>query len=102
MIELKLSKLPDRTPVKFTITVSPDLAETLRGYAAEYERHYGTVEPIAALIPYMLAAFIESDSGFKKAKRDRQTSAEQNAAQKSSDRRRQPTEVADAAKIPTS
>lgn len=74
MSELKLPKLPDRTPVKFTITVDPGLAQALREYAAEYERQYGLQENIADLVPFMLAAFIESDAGFKKARRDRHTS----------------------------
>ena len=36
MPELKLAKLPDRMPVKLTITVQPDLAQALRAYAAVY------------------------------------------------------------------
>src|SRR5579871_3747506 len=72
MAELKLAKLPDRTPVKFTITLSPDLAKALGDYAAEYERQYGARESISELIPFMLAAFIEGDTGFRKAKRHRE------------------------------
>ena len=75
MNELKISKLPDRTPVKITITVNPDLAQALRDYAVEYERQYGAEESVMELIPFMLAAFIESDAGFKKARRDRGASA---------------------------
>ncbi|MBU6445551.1 MAG: DUF2274 domain-containing protein [Alphaproteobacteria bacterium] len=33
MPELKLAKLPDRTPVKITITVPPDLNAALNQYA---------------------------------------------------------------------
>lgn len=72
MTELKLPKLPDRTPVKFSITVNPELAHALRDYAALYQATYGTAEDVAELVPFMLAAFIESDAGFKKARRDRQ------------------------------
>jgi hypothetical protein len=75
MPQLKLAKLPDRTPVKFSITVSPELAQALRDYAAQYERQFGVQENITALVPFMLAAFIESDAGFRKAKRDRLASA---------------------------
>ena len=101
MAEIKLPKLPDRTPVKFTIMVAPELAEALREYAAEYQRRYGVEEPITELIPFMLAAFIESDAEFKKAKRERQGATIRNAAQGSSDRRRPATESADVAKLPT-
>lgn len=46
MPELKLGKLPDRTPVKLAITVSPDLHQTLQQYAALYAEAYGREEPV--------------------------------------------------------
>lgn len=69
MPELRLSKLPDRTPVKISISVTPDLHSALTAYADAYQAAYGSAESIAELIPYMLAAFIESDSAFRKARR---------------------------------
>jgi len=70
MPDLKLAKLPDRTPVKISISVSPDLHSALTDYADAYHATYGSAESIAGLIPHMLAAFIESDGAFKKARRD--------------------------------
>jgi hypothetical protein len=70
MSELKLGKLPDRTPVKITITVSADLNQALREYAAIYRTTYGETESVADLIPFMLGAFLESDRGFAKARKD--------------------------------
>ncbi|MFG1465928.1 DUF2274 domain-containing protein [Xanthobacter sp. DSM 24535] len=70
MAELKLGKLPDRTPVKITITVSPDLNQALRDYAAIYRATYGEAESVADLIPFMLGAFLESDRGFAKARKE--------------------------------
>lgn len=64
MAELKLARLPDRTPVKLTITVSPDLKADLDVYAGLYEQTYGQKEPVAGLIPAMLAGFLESDRAF--------------------------------------
>ena len=61
MADLKLAKLPDRTPVKLTISVSPDLHGALTAYAALYAETYGREEPVAELIPAMLASFLESD-----------------------------------------
>lgn len=69
MPELRLSKLPDRTPVKISISVTPDLHTALSAYADAYQTAYGSAESVAELIPYMLAAFIESDSAFRKARR---------------------------------
>lgn len=67
---LKLAKLPDRTPVKITISVSPELNGNLAAYAALYRAAYGTSEPVAELIPYMLEGFLATDRGFTKAKKD--------------------------------
>lgn len=64
MAELKLGKLPDRTPVKLTISVLPELHQALADYAALYASTYGREEPIAELIPAMLSAFLESDRSF--------------------------------------
>jgi hypothetical protein len=69
---LKLGKLPDRTPVRITITASPELSQGLRDYAALYRATYGEAEAIADLIPFMLSAFLESDRGFAKAVKEGQ------------------------------
>ena len=70
MPELKLAKLPDRTPVKITIALNPDLNQALRDYAAIYRAKYGEAESVAELIPFMLGAFLESDKGFAKARKE--------------------------------
>lgn len=64
MADLKLPQLPDRTPVKLSISVIPDLHQSLAEYAALYAQTYGREEPVAELIPAMLAAFLESDRSF--------------------------------------
>jgi len=73
MIEqLKLAKLPDRTPVKITITVSPDLNRMLLAYQAAYKAAYlkgDEEEAVAALIPFMIQSFLESDRNFVKVMR---------------------------------
>ena len=70
MTVLKLSKLPDRTPVKISITLSPDLYRDLQHYADIYRAQFGQSEPVTELIPYMLADFLDSDRGFAKACRE--------------------------------
>jgi len=64
MGDLKLARLPDRTPIKLTISLLPDLHQRLSDYAALYADAYGSPEPVAELIPAMLAAFLESDREF--------------------------------------
>ena len=70
-MNLRLPKLPDRTPVKISVTVSPELNAALRDYCEVYRHIYpGQKESVADLIPYMLDAFIQSDRGFAKARRE--------------------------------
>ena len=64
MPDLKLAKLPDRTPIKLSINVTPDLSQALADYADAYGETYGQTEQVADLIPYMLRSFLESDRGF--------------------------------------
>ena len=64
MADLKLAKLPDRTPIKLTINVMPDLHQALNDYAALYAEAYGREEPVVELIPAMLNAFLEGDRAF--------------------------------------
>ena len=69
MPDLRLPKLPDRTPVKMTISVSPELNRALADYAALYAEVYGAREPVQELIPAMLASFLESDRHFARRRR---------------------------------
>ena len=70
MPELKLGKLPDRTPVKISFAASPELSQALQDYAAVYRATYGQAEAVAELIPFMLDAFLDSDRGFIKARKE--------------------------------
>lgn len=64
MNALKLGRLPDRTPVKLTIALLPDLHQRLISYADLYRQTYGLEEPVGELIPHMLEAFLSSDRAF--------------------------------------
>ncbi|WP_029624895.1 DUF2274 domain-containing protein [Sphingomonas sp. KC8] len=68
MADLKLPRLPERTPVKLTISVSPDLPEALGCYAQLYAETYGQTESIADLVPYMLQGFLDSDRAFARSR----------------------------------
>ena len=56
--------MPDRTPVKLAIQISPQLNADLLAYASLYKETYGLEEAITDLIPSMLSAFLESDRAF--------------------------------------
>jgi len=67
---LKLTQLPDRIPVKLTVTLQPDLKKALDDYAALYARTYGAQEPVAELVPFMLDSFLKADAGFRKGRKE--------------------------------
>lgn len=68
MPDLKLAKLPDRTPVKLAIAIAPDLHQALKEYAALYAQTYGCDETVVDLIPAMLSSFLESDRSFSRSR----------------------------------
>jgi hypothetical protein len=67
---LKLQPLPDRVPVKLTITLSADLKKALDDYARLYARTYGAEEPVAELVPFMVESFLKGDNVFRKARKE--------------------------------
>nr|WP_087573908.1 DUF2274 domain-containing protein [Sphingomonas sp. CDS-1] len=67
---LKLARLPDRTPVKITLVVTPDLAHALADYVALYNRTYEDKAEMADLIPAMLDSFLASDRAFAKTRKE--------------------------------
>ena len=77
---IKLAPLPRSTPMKLTIQILPDLKEKLDDYAVIYQETYGKADPVLDLIPHMLDAFLESDTAFKKARRDMQNRTEQSSS----------------------
>jgi hypothetical protein len=71
MPDLKLRRLPDRTPVKISFQATPELASGLQAYADLYREAYGQAEAVADLIPYMLECFLASDRAFVAAQKMR-------------------------------
>ncbi len=74
MTNLKLRKLADRTPVKLSISIMPDLQQRLRQYADLYADAYGQTESVNELIPAIVAAFLDEDRALSKARRRDDTS----------------------------
>lgn len=68
-MSIRLAKLPDRTPVRLSISLDPDLADALQDYAAVYEQTHGQAEKPETLIPAMLESFFSTDAGFKRARK---------------------------------
>ena len=67
---LKIGPLPDRTPSKMTISLEPELHNDLSDYALVYATAYGQDVKVADIVPAMLRALLESDAGFKRARKE--------------------------------
>jgi hypothetical protein len=71
MADLRIAKLPDRTPVKPLIAVMPELHDALQDYAKIYADTYGQAEAMIDLIPAMLMAFLDGNREFQKPRKGR-------------------------------
>lgn len=69
MTNLKLGKLPDRTPVKITIMLDPEVMTALQDYCEIYKQNFGEAVSPKEIIPYMIHQFMNDDGGFKKARK---------------------------------
>ncbi|UYK74845.1 DUF2274 domain-containing protein [Xanthomonas sacchari] len=64
--KLRLGPLPRTDSTKVTFACPASLKADLDRYAALHGQTYGEAVDAAALIPYMLEAFIAGDRGFRK------------------------------------
>lgn len=62
---LSLGALPKMETVKVTVTLPVDLKSRLDRYAALHSQAHGETVDAIAMIPHMLAAFVERDRAFK-------------------------------------
>jgi hypothetical protein len=66
---LRLGPVPKVESLKLTITIPSSLRADLDRYAFLHSQAFGEPVDAAALIPHMLAAFMERDRGFKALRR---------------------------------
>ena len=72
MADIRLGRLPDRTPVKIALHVSPQLHRSLSSYAEFYREAYDEPAPLADLIPAMLEGFLDGDKAFLRWERSKE------------------------------
>lgn len=68
MSKLRLGPLPKNETVRLTIALPAKVKADLDRYAELYGAAYGETVDAAALVPHMLAAFMERDRGFRSAR----------------------------------
>lgn len=66
---LRLNKLPDRIPVRLSISAAPDIARALNDHPDICRQAYGTEEEPGARIPAMLDHFPGTGPGVQRARR---------------------------------
>ena len=63
--KLRLGPLPKTESVRLTIALPAAVKSDLDRYAELYSREYGEAVDTAALVPHMLATFMERDRAFR-------------------------------------
>lgn len=71
MSKLRLGPLPKNETVRLTIALPAQVKADLDRYAELYGAAYGEAVDAAVLAPHMLAAFMERDREFRRARQDR-------------------------------
>lgn len=66
--KLRLGPLPRSEVVRLTVGLPASVKADLDRYAELFGAAYGEAVDSAALVPHMLAAFMERDRGFRKAR----------------------------------
>jgi hypothetical protein len=66
---LRIGKLPDLTPVKLTVSLDREVHHMLEDYARIYSESYSEPVKPAELVPSMIAGFLATDNGFKRARK---------------------------------
>lgn len=66
---LKIGPLKDRTPIKLNLSLDPDLYADLQDYAAIHTKAFGKQVSPADIAPSILKMLIDSDTGFKRARK---------------------------------
>ncbi len=68
--KLRLGPLPKTDLVRLTIALPASVKADLDRYAELYSTAYGETADAGALIPHMLAAFMDRDRGFRRARQE--------------------------------
>jgi len=68
-MSLKLGPLPDRNPVKLGLSLTPDVHDALRDYAALHANAHGQEAPLPELAALMIEEFLNGDAAFKRARK---------------------------------
>ena len=80
---LRLGPLPKTESIRMTITLPSQVKADLDRYAQLYGAVYGEAVDVTTLVPHMLAAFMERDRAFKRARQQPGSGASADASSSS-------------------
>ncbi|MCK5746262.1 MAG: DUF2274 domain-containing protein [Oricola sp.] len=78
-MSLKLGPLPDRNPVKLSLSLTPDVHDALCDYASLHAKAHGREPPLPDLAALMIEEFLNCDAAFKRARKtlEKETSSKE-------------------------
>lgn len=68
-MSLKIGAIPDRTPIKLSLSLSPDVHDALQDYASIHAKEFGQNAQVTDLAALMIERFLASDTQFKRARK---------------------------------
>jgi hypothetical protein len=66
---LRIGPVPDRAPAKLTLSLAPETFALLADYAAIHSAEHGREASAAELAALMIEKFLETDAGFRRARK---------------------------------
>lgn len=68
-MSLKIGPVANRSPLKLTIALAPDIHDALADYARLHAKEFGREIALGELAALMIERFLQSDAGFRRARK---------------------------------
>ncbi len=68
-MSLKIGAIPERKPVRITLSLPPDVHEALVDYAVIHAAEFGKKTPVNEFAILMIERFLDSDAAFRRARK---------------------------------
>ena len=68
-MSLKIGPVADRSPVKISIAIAPDIHDALADYARLHAQEFGRDIKLPDLASLMIEQFLKTDAGFRRARK---------------------------------
>ncbi len=77
-MSLKIGPVVERAPIKLGVSLAPDVHDALADYALLHARAHGRELALADLAALMIEKFLETDAGFRRARKTFRQSSSSN------------------------